>query len=85
MFKFLIAPSSVCPICSNALTVSRTPTNDDFPEGQNRLACRTCPYQFLIQNAIFDRKEMKRKDVDDVLGGKEAWANADRTESTLSR
>lgn len=24
---------------------------------------------------------MKRKEVDDVLGGKDAWANADRTES----
>ena len=26
--------------------------------------------------------EMKRKEVDDVLGGSEAWANVDKTDGT---
>ncbi|KAI4144855.1 MAG: hypothetical protein L6R39_004018 [Caloplaca ligustica] len=69
-----------CPVCSNALIVSRTPGDNEDPEGRNRLECRTCPYQFLIHGAIYDRKIMPRKDVDDVLGGKDAWVNADKTE-----
>jgi hypothetical protein len=27
------------------------------------------------------RTHLKRKEVDDVMGGKESWANVDRTES----
>lgn len=72
--------SLVCPYCSNTLTVSRSPSNDEFPSGQNRLECRTCPYQYLINQRWFERKEMKRKEVDDVLGGKDAWANVDKTD-----
>lgn len=63
------------------LTVTRTLGDDDNPEGQNRMSCRTCPYQFLITTLIFERTVMKRKEVDDVMGGKDAWANADKTES----
>lgn len=74
-----------CPVCSNSLIVSRTPGDDEKPEGQNRMECRTCPYQFLINGSIFERKKMQRKVVDDVLGGKEAWANADRIETPCHR
>lgn len=74
----------VCPVCSNSLIVSRTPGDDENPEGQNRMECRTCPYQFLINGSIFERKKMQRKAVDDVMGGKDAWANTDRIESELS-
>lgn len=73
----------VCPYCSNALTVSRSEGTVDFPSGQNRLECRTCPYQYLINQRWFERKEMKRKEVDDVLGGRDAWANVDKTEGVL--
>ena len=51
--------------------------------GQNRLECRSCPYEFLINQRYFERKEMKRKEVDDVLGGPDAWANVDKTDGTL--
>lgn len=30
------------------------------------------------------RTRLKRKEVDDVLGGAEAWAHADKTQGTLS-
>ncbi|KAL8873618.1 MAG: hypothetical protein Q9174_000943 [Haloplaca sp. 1 TL-2023] len=70
-----------CPVCSNALTVSLAPATEEDPEGQNRLECRTCPYEYLINDMLYERKTMKRKEVDDVLGGKDAWANADKTES----
>lgn len=70
----------VCPCCSNGLTVSRSAPSDAFPLGQNRLECRTCPYQFLINQRYYERKEMKRKEVEDVMGGKDAWANVDNTD-----
>ena len=62
------------------LTVSRTADNTQSGTlGQNRMECRTCPYQYLITDRLFERTMMKRKEVDDVMGGKDAWANADRT------
>lgn len=84
VYDFANDVSSVCPVCSNSLVVSRTPGDDENPEGQNRMECRTCPYQFLIHGSIYERKKMPKKEVDDVLGGKDAWANADKAESTLS-
>ncbi|KAF8445175.1 hypothetical protein BGX38DRAFT_1094747 [Terfezia claveryi] len=65
-----------CPNCSNCLTVSRTPTS-----GQNRLECRTCPYEFALTRRYYERKPMKRKQVDDVMGGEGAWDNVDNTEA----
>lgn len=62
------------------LTVSRTADDaENGTLGQNRMECRTCPYQYLITDRLFERTMMKRKEVDDVMGGKDAWANADRT------
>ena len=74
----LIHPFPVCPHCNNTLTVSRSAYTADNPTGQNRLECRTCPYQFLLDKAYFERKEMKRKEVEDVMGGKEAWEGVDK-------
>lgn len=34
-----------------------------------------------LHNQISMRTHLKRKEVDDVLGGKEAWANVDKTDS----
>lgn len=77
----------VCPSCSNTLTVSRAPYNDaepDYPNGRNRLECKTCPYQFLLDKRYYERKEMKRKDVEDVIGGKGSWDNVDQTDGEFS-
>ncbi|KAI9833056.1 MAG: hypothetical protein M1819_003889 [Sarea resinae] len=68
-----------CPACSNALTVSRTFAHDDYPNGVNRLECRTCPYEFILEKRYFERTEMKRKEVEDVMGGPGAWDNVDST------
>lgn len=65
--------------------MSRGPASDEYPAGQNRLECRTCPYEFLINQRYFERKEMRRKEVDDVLGGPAEWANVDKTEGTGSQ
>ncbi|XP_053784947.1 DNA-directed RNA polymerase III subunit RPC10-like [Desmodus rotundus] len=67
----------LCPGCGNALVVE---------EGQGclRLACNTCPY-VRITSKETNRKYLKLKEVDDVLGGEAAWETADSAEicSTL--
>ncbi|RYC65243.1 hypothetical protein CHU98_g1000 [Xylaria longipes] len=63
-----------CPQCSNILTISASPEN-----GRNRLECRTCPYQHAIEEPMYSRRYFKKKEREDVFGGPEAWANADKT------
>ncbi|KAK5003776.1 hypothetical protein LTR28_009754 [Elasticomyces elasticus] len=74
-----------CPICSNLLTITRIPPAHLLPAEQrlanaNRFECKTCPYQMVLDRRYYERKPMKAKEVEDVLGGKDAWANVDRTE-----
>lgn len=57
----------VCPHCANSLTIAKSAPDDNHPTGLNRLTCRTCPYAFPIDARYFERKYMKRKEVDDVL------------------
>ena len=79
--SYSLTYTSVCPLCSNCLTVSRSSYHTvEFPSGQNRLECRTCPYQFLIDKKYYERKEMKRKEVEDVMGGANAWENVDKAD-----
>ncbi|KAG7876607.1 hypothetical protein KL905_005333 [Ogataea polymorpha] len=48
--------------------------------GSNSFTCPTCPYEFPIDGIlIYERKELPRKQVDDVLGGEGAWDNVDQT------
>ncbi|KAJ5973843.1 hypothetical protein N7481_011053 [Penicillium waksmanii] len=71
-------PLVFCPNCSNALTVSRAESSTQHPMGINRFECRTCPYeQPIVRQTIFETTEMKQKEVEDVFGGKEEFANAD--------
>jgi len=70
-----------CPVCSNTLTVSRTPADDIHIHGVNRLECRTCPYQFVLDKRYYERRYMKRKEVEDVMGGAGAWDNVDQTDT----
>jgi hypothetical protein len=65
------------------LRVSKVPPGDPSTEdyvGQNRFECLTCPYQFVINKRYYERKYMKKKEVEDILGGKGAWDNVDKTE-----
>lgn len=61
-----------CPICSNILLVE--PGQASF-----RFCCQTCPYVSSITRNISKTMKLKRKEVDDVLGGDEAWASANKT------
>ena len=42
-----------------------------------RFFCRTCPYVFLVETKFENKMHLERKEVDDVLGGKEAWKDVD--------
>lgn len=67
------------------LRVSKVPPGDPTTEdsvGQNRFECLTCPYHFVINKRYYERKYLKKKEVEDILGGKGAWDNVDKTEGT---
>src|SRR5271156_3160852 len=58
----------VCPYCCNCLTIARAPGTEDHPQGQNAFTCRTCPYQFILDEAYYERTYMKKKQKDVILG-----------------
>ncbi|KAI7879499.1 hypothetical protein K492DRAFT_230939 [Lichtheimia hyalospora FSU 10163] len=66
-----------CPICSNMLLIENEDGQDFF--------CQTCPYSYKIKQRHTTRKELQRKEVDDVLGGADAWKNVDSTEITCPK
>ena len=69
------------------LRVSRVAPGDPTTEsyvGQNRFECLTCPYQFVINKRYYERKYLKKKEVEDILGGKGAWDNVDKTEGAFT-
>lgn len=68
------------------LRVSKVPPGDPTTEpyvGQNRFQCLTCPYQFVITKRYYERKYLKKKEVEDILGGKGAWDNVDKTNGMI--
>jgi hypothetical protein len=67
------------------LRVGKVPPGDptvDIYVGQNRFECLTCPYQFIITKRYYERKYLKKKEAEDILGGEGAWDNVDKTEGT---
>ncbi|PSN67915.1 hypothetical protein BS50DRAFT_633577 [Corynespora cassiicola Philippines] len=71
-----------CPNCSNILRVNQVLPGDPSTEhqvGMNRFKCLTCPYQLVIDKPWFERKKFIKKEADDILGGKGAWDNVDKT------
>ncbi|EEB96222.1 hypothetical protein MPER_04676, partial [Moniliophthora perniciosa FA553] len=67
-----------CPTCANLLVVSSE-------TGFNKWACNTCPYEFPITKQARSSTKLKRKEVDDVLGGDEMWKHADSTAASCPR
>ncbi|OCH91607.1 hypothetical protein OBBRIDRAFT_803154 [Obba rivulosa] len=67
-----------CPNCANLLVISAE-------TGYNKWACNTCPYEFPITKQMTSRTKLKRKEVDDVLGGDEMWKHADATTVTCPK
>jgi hypothetical protein len=46
--------------------------------GVNRFECRTCPYEDVIgDKSYYEKTDMKQKEVEDVFGGANEFANAD--------
>ena len=61
-----------CPTCSNILLTEKTMA--DF-----RFYCKTCPYVFVVESKFENKMHLERKEVDDVLGGQDAWKDVDQT------
>ena len=55
---------------------------EDNLSGQNRFECRTCPYQMVLDRRYYERKTMKLKAVEDILGGADSWKTVYQTEGT---
>jgi DNA-directed RNA polymerase III subunit RPC11 len=68
---------TVCPNCSNILKIAKVANLEGI---QNRWECRTCPYIMPIKIPYVHHVEIKRKEVEDVMGGQAAWDNADKTD-----
>lgn len=69
------------------LRVSKVPPGDPSTaavEGRSRLECLTCPYQFVLEKQLFERKIITPKQPDDALGGEGAWDNVDKTNGMRS-
>ena len=86
-FFFFFGPRSqklisfiVCPNCSNALTISHGDPSTRYPLGINRFECRTCPYEYIVDQAYYELTPMKQKEVEGVFGGKDEFKNADTME-----
>jgi DNA-directed RNA polymerase III subunit RPC11 len=62
-----------CPTCGNVLLVNG--------DQSYRFFCQTCPYVHEIARPVKRKIVLQRKEVDDVLGGAEAWANVDQTDA----
>lgn len=63
--------------------LSQTAPEDEVHMGKNRFECRTCPYQMVLNQRYYERKNMNIKPVDDILGGADSWKNVDKTEGEL--
>ncbi|PVU85391.1 hypothetical protein BB560_007037 [Smittium megazygosporum] len=66
-----------CPSCCNLLLIKP----DAGAKGESCFVCQTCPYMFPIQRPLVTRTVLKRKQIDDVLGGANAWQNVDSIQS----
>eukprot|EP00270_Netrium_digitus_P001596 TRINITY_DN11769_c0_g1_i1.p2 TRINITY_DN11769_c0_g1~~TRINITY_DN11769_c0_g1_i1.p2 ORF type:complete len:120 (+),score=11.16 TRINITY_DN11769_c0_g1_i1:29-361(+) len=64
-----------CPTCGNMLLGEHASMGRDV-----HFFCQTCPYVYIITLKISKKLQLETKDVDDVLGGEEAWKNVDKTE-----
>ena len=63
-----------CPTCSNLLLTEQS-------DSEFRFYCKTCPYIQPIKEKVYVKMDLERKQVDDVMGGKESWKNVDQIEA----
>ncbi|CAG8510384.1 3777_t:CDS:2 [Ambispora leptoticha] len=67
-----------CPTCGNLLLIQTGGSRRQF-------FCQTCPFQYNIMKPYKKETRFKRKELDDVLGGEDAWKNVDSTEATCPK
>ena len=64
-----------CPVCSNLCLVK-------YDHNGSQFWCRTCPYVFQIDARFASRgAALKKKQMQDVLGGADAWKDVAQTEA----
>lgn len=63
-----------CPPCGNLLQL-------ESEMGAMRFYCQTCAYVYTLKATVSSEVPLEHKAVDDVLGGPEAWKNADQTDA----
>ncbi|OWZ77217.1 DNA-directed RNA polymerase III subunit RPC10 [Cryptococcus neoformans Bt85] len=89
-----------CPYCANSLTIGDREDSTDkcwvcpTCPYQFIIERQVCHLQEAVMgyglpanscDQISMRTHLKRKEVDDVLGGKEAWANVDKTDTACPK
>ncbi|EIE23460.1 hypothetical protein COCSUDRAFT_28851 [Coccomyxa subellipsoidea C-169] len=68
-----MAADTFCPTCANLLFVKASEVGDLV------FYCQCCPYVYAIDRQITRAVPLKKKEVDDVLGGEDAWKNVQKT------
>mmetsp|Transcript_466 Transcript_466/g.660 ORF Transcript_466/g.660 Transcript_466/m.660 type:complete len:111 (-) Transcript_466:110-442(-) len=63
-----------CPTCANLLVI------EIGTQSTVAFRCRTCPYIYKIEEKVTHKQMLARKEVDDVLGGEEAWKDVEQTD-----
>ena len=66
-----------CPHCANLLLLDNT--------SMLKLCCQTCPYVTYVTKPISTTQYTEQKQVDDILGGAEAWKHLDKTQGETDR
>ena len=54
-------------------------------DGTLRFYCQTCPYIYKVKATVCSEVPLEHKAVDDVLGGAQAWKNADQTDANCPK
>jgi len=67
-----------CPTCGNLLLLDGGPSTSAHAACV-RLTCKACDYAYDVTHGVKQKVAHRRKRVDDVLGGDDAWKNVDRT------
>ena len=71
-----------CPTCGNVLLLDADASGSHASSSSScavRLTCNACDYAYDVTRGVKQKVAHRRKRVDDVLGGDDAWKNVDRT------
>lgn len=66
-----------CPACGNLLSIQEHNAMD-FNHIM-KFKCQVCPYMYNIEESIYLRSYPQKKKIEEVLGGKAAWAACQKT------